>query len=214
MRPVRTIAALLFAATIGTLALSAGPAWAAPVPTLQVSPGSVAAGDTVTVSGSVGPEPAASACATGVLLLSRAFVPTDEFAGVPAVTAAVRPGGTFTATTRIPRSRAAGTYPISGRCGGGNIGASATLEVRAAPTSTTTPAPAPPATAPPGTQPAAPATGPQAAAPTAAGPATPTADHLAGRWIIPGLVALASGTLAALGVWLLYRRHRPAGLGR
>jgi hypothetical protein len=203
MRPVRIIAALVFAATVAMLASSATPAWAAPVPSLRVSPGSVTAGDTVTVSGSVGAEPAGSACATGVLLLSRAFAHTGEFAGVPAVAAAVRPDGTFTATTTIPRSTPARTYDISGRCGGGNLGVSATLTVRAA----LTPAPAPPGTAPPVTQ-------PQVPGPAAAGPATPTADHLAGRWIIPGLAALASGTLAALGVWLLYRRQHPSGLGR
>jgi hypothetical protein len=202
MRPVRIIDVLLFAATVAMLAPLAAPAWAAPVPTLGVSPGSVTAGGDVVVSGSVGSQPAGSACATGVLLLSRAFDHARDFAGVPAVVAAVRPDGTFAVTTRIPRSRAAGAYDITGRCGGGNLGVSATLVVRAAPAPTTTPAP-PPATAPP-------ATGPQAPGPAAAGPSTSTA----GRWIIPGLVGLVTGTLAALGVWLLYRRNHPAGLGR
>jgi hypothetical protein len=193
MRPVRTIAALLLAATVGTLA-PAALAWAAPAATLQVSPGSVAAGDTVVVSGSVGPAPEGSACATSVLLLSRAFVDTHEFAGVPAVTAAVKPGGAFRTTTKIPSSTPAGIYNVSGRCGFGNIGASATLQVRAASTATTsTPATAPPATAPPAT------------APPATQPATSTAD----RWIIPGLVGLAVGALAALGVWLLFRHRHP-----
>jgi hypothetical protein len=160
-----------------------------PAAALRVSPRSVTAGDTVTVSGSVGPGQAGSACASSIELLSRAFDDTHEFAGVPAVTAAVRPDGTFAATTRIPRSRPAGTYDISGRCGGGNIGASATLQVGAASTATTsTPATAPPATAPPATQ-----------------PTTSTAD----RWIIPGLVGLAVGALAALGVWLLFRHRHP-----
>jgi hypothetical protein len=113
-------------------------------PTLQVSPRSVTAGDIVTVSGSLVLAPADSACATSVLLLSDAFVHTDDFAGVPAITTDVKPGGAFTVTTRIPSSKAAGTYIITGRCGGGNIGVSATLVVRAAPPSTTTPAPTPP----------------------------------------------------------------------
>jgi hypothetical protein len=195
MRPVRIIAALLFAATVGMLA-PAAPAWAAPATTLQVSPSSITAGDTVVVSGSVGPAPAGSACAISLMLLSRAFAHTDESAGVPAVIAAVEPGGTFTTTTRIPGSTPAGTYTISGRCGGGNIGVVATLEVRAAPTATTTPAPAPSATAPAATQPTA-----------------STADHRADSWIIPGLVGLAVGALAALGVWLLYRHRHPTGLG-
>jgi hypothetical protein len=172
--------------------LTVRPVTTTPPVALRVSPRSVAAGDTVTVSGSVGPGQAGSACASSIELLSRAFDDTHEFAGVPAVMAAVRPDGTFAATTRIPRSRPAGTYDLSGRCGGGNIGVSAILEVRAAPTATTTPAPAPSATAPPATQPAA-----------------STADS----WVIPGLVGLAVGAVAAVGVWLLYRSRHPTGLG-
>jgi hypothetical protein len=164
-------------------------------PTLQVSPRSVTAGDTVTVSGSLVPAPADSACATSVLLLSNAFVHTDDFAGVPAITTAVKPGGSFTVTTRIPSSKAPGTYPISGRCGGGNLGVSATLVVRAAPTATTTPTP--------------PVTHPQAPAPSpaVAGSASPPAADLASRWVIPGLAAVGASTLAALGLWLYRRRH-------
>jgi hypothetical protein len=209
MRPVRIIAAVVFA----ILTLLTVPAWAAPAApaTLQVSPSSVAAGHSVTVSGSVGPDSAGSECASGVTLFSRAFVHTQDFAGVPAVDAAVRPDGTFTATTTIPRSKAAGSYTITGRCGG-NLGVSATLVVRAPASPTTTPAPVPP-----------PATGPTVTAPAVSAPAitgpptqpaTPAAAHLASRWIIPGLVALGSGTLAALGVWALYRRRHPPGSSR
>jgi hypothetical protein len=214
MRPVRTIAALVLA-TVGMLTLAAAPAGAAPA-TLQVSPASVTAGDTVTVSGSLGPGEAGSECASRLLLLSRAFDDAEDFAGVPMVVAAVKPDGAFAATTRIPRSRAAGSYTISGRCGGGNIGASATLTVRAAPAATTTPAGSPSATAAPATAPSA-TRRPQASTPVAGSatqPATPAADRLADRWVVPGLVALASGALAALAVWLLYRRLHPAGPGR
>jgi hypothetical protein len=42
----------------------------------------------------------------------------------------------------------------------------------------------------------------------------PPRTSTAGRWIIPGLVGLVAGTLAALGMWLLDRRNHPAGLGR
>ena len=111
---------------------------------------------------------------------------------MPAVTAAGHPDGTFAATTTILRATPTGTYDISGRCGGGHIGVVATLSVRAAPAATTTLAPAPPATAPPATQPTA-----------------STADQ--GGWIVPGLVGLAVGALAALGVWLLYRHRHPTG---
>src|SRR5215211_7648653 len=157
MRPVRIIAAIVFA----ILTLLTVPAWASSEPVrLRVSPESVAAGDRVTLSGSVGrPESVAgSECATGVKLLSRAFESTQEFADVPALGAAVRPDGTFTTTTIIPRSRAARTYSITGRCGGANF-AGATLVVRAAPTTpTTTPEPMPPTPTatpshPPATQP-------------------------------------------------------------
>jgi hypothetical protein len=305
MRPVRIIAAFVFAATVGTLTLPAAPAWAVPV-AIDVSPSAVAAGDTVTitVSGAAGPD-----CADSVTLISKAFVHTHDFAGLPAVVATAKPGGVFTATTTIPRSKTAGTYTISGRCGGGNLGVSATLVVRAAPVAihvsptsvpsggtvtlsgsvgpdcpgsviliskafvhthdfaglpavfvpvepgggfstttripstrrpgtytitgrcgggnlgvsatlvvraaaspTTTPAPVPPpATGPPVIQPAVPApavTGPPAQ------PATSAAAQPASRWIIPGLAALGSGTLAALGGWLLYRRRHPAGPSR
>jgi hypothetical protein len=173
---------------------------------LQVSPRSVTAGDPVTVSGWLPPAPG-SECASGVTLLSNAFVHTHDFAGVPAIGAAVKPDGTFTVTTRIPRSKAAGTYTISGRCGGGNIGASATLVVRAAPTPTTTPAPA---------LPAPPVTQPHVSTPMLPvdGPATPTAAQPASRWILPWLAALGSSTLAALGMWLLYRRRHPSSLAR
>jgi hypothetical protein len=181
--------------------------WAAPTTpaaNVHVSPGSIAAGGTVTLSGSVGPAAAGSACASSVTLLSKAYVHTHDFAGLPAVSAAVKPGGAFTATTTIPRSKPAGTYTITGRCGGGNLGVSAMLAVRAAASPTTTPAPAAPsATTPPVSQ-------PQVAAPAVADPSTQPAS----RWIIPGLAALGSGTLAVLAVWLLYRRRHPAGPNR
>jgi hypothetical protein len=185
-----------------------------PPAALRVSPSSVTAGDRVTVSGSVGgPESVAGAeCATGVKLLSRAFESTQEFADVPALGAAVRPDGTFTTTILIPRSRAVGTYSITGRCGGANF-AGAILVVRAAPTSpTTTPEPMSPTPTSPPADP--PVTQPQVPAPMVAGPATQPTSDLASRWVIPGLAALGSGILAALSVWLLDRRRHPARQNR
>jgi hypothetical protein len=311
MRSIRIIAAVVFA----ILTLLGAPAGASSEPVrLQVSPSSVTAGDRVTLSGSVGsPQSGAgSECATGVKLLSRAFDSTQEFADVPALGAAVRPDGIFTTTTVIPRSRAAGTYSITGRCGGANFGgatlvvraatttppaalrvspspvtagggitlagsvgpdqagskcaarvalysnafpitkdagelptlyvaaepdgtfakattiprskaagtyrisahcegifAGATLEVRAAPTTpTTTPEPMSPTPQDPPADP--PVTQPQVPAPMVAGPATQPTSQLASRWVLPGLAALGSGILAALSLWLLYRRRRPA----
>jgi hypothetical protein len=117
---------ILFAATIGMFTLLATPAWASPIAVaIHVSPSSVPAGQPVTLSGSVGPD------CPGPVTISKAFVHTHDFAGLPAVFATVKQGGAFTTTTRIPRSKAAGTYTITGRCGGGNLGVSATLRVRA-----------------------------------------------------------------------------------
>jgi hypothetical protein len=70
------------------------------------------------------------------------------------------------------------------------------------------PAPvAPVVTAPPVTRPPVPA--PAVTLPPSQ-PTTPAAAKPVHWWIIPGLVALASGALAALGVWLWYRRRHPA----
>src|SRR6266540_1283062 len=203
MRPARSITALMFAATVGLLTLLAAPAWAAPTTppfAVHVSPSPVAAGHAVTLSGSVGPDSAGSDCAGGVALLSKAFVHTYDFADVPAVIAAVKPDGAFTATTTIFCAKPVGTYTITGRCGGGNLGASATLVVRAAASPTITAAPTPLATSP--------------SALAVTGPAAPAAAQPTSRWVIPWLAALGSGTLAALGMWLLYRRRHLAGLGR
>jgi hypothetical protein len=172
-----------------------------PPAALRVSPSSVTAGDRVTLSGSVGPHKAGSECATRVTLYSNAFPVTKDAGELPTLYAVAKPDGTFTTTTTIPRSRAAGTYRISAHCEG--IFAGATLEVRvAATTPTTTTEPMSPTPSDP------PVTQPQP--PMVAGPATQPTSQLASRWIIPGLAALGSGTLAALGVWLLYRRRHPA----
>ena len=214
MRPVRIIAALLFAATVTMLMLLAAPAWAAsttPPVVIHVSPSPVVAGHSVTVSGSVGPEAAGSDCSS-IILYSDAFAPTNNLGYMTPVYTTAKPSGTFTTTTTIPRSKPAGTNTITGRCGGGNLGVSATLVVRAAASPTTTPAPtAPPVTHPPVSQPAVPA---PAVTGSPTQPATTAAARPASRWIIPGLVALGSGALAVLGVWLLYRRRHPAGPSR
>jgi hypothetical protein len=73
----------------------------------------------------------AGGCPAGdqVTLMSRAFSPAHNFAGVPAISTRVRPGGGFSTTTQIPSGLAAGRYVITGRCGGGNLGVSASLTV-------------------------------------------------------------------------------------
>ncbi len=119
MRPVRIIAALLFAVTVAMLTPLAAPAWAASTTTpvvVHVSPSPVVAGHTVTVSGSVGPDNAGSDCAS-IILYSDAFAPTNDLGYMIAVYTTAKPDGTFTATTMISHSKAAGTYPILGGLG-------------------------------------------------------------------------------------------------
>lgn len=92
---------------------------------LLVSPGTVHRGGTVTINGSAGDCPRGDA----VTIISRAFPRSHEFAGVPAVFATVGANGRFHATTRIPLRRRVGTYLVTARCGGGNLGVAARLRV-------------------------------------------------------------------------------------
>jgi hypothetical protein len=75
----------------------------------------------------------AGGCTAGdhVTILSRVFAGTHSFAGVPAVFAQVGSAGRFSTRTRIPARRAPGRYGLTARCGGGNLGVSATLTVTA-----------------------------------------------------------------------------------
>ena len=92
---------------------------------LAVTPATVRHGRTVLVRGVAG------GCTSGdaVTIISRAFRATHSFAGVPAVYAQVGSAGRFSAVTRIPLTRAPGTYTVTARCGGGNLGITAHLTV-------------------------------------------------------------------------------------
>jgi hypothetical protein len=94
---------------------------------LTVTPGAVRRGGTVVVSGVAG------GCTAGdqVTISSRAFAATHTFAGIPALYAQVGSAGRFTAKARIPAARLPGTYVLTARCGGGNLGISAHLVVSA-----------------------------------------------------------------------------------
>jgi hypothetical protein len=94
---------------------------------LTVKPGTVRRGATVVVSGVAG------GCTAGdrVTISSRAFAATHSFAGLPALYAQVGSAGRFSVTTRIPATRQPGTYVLTARCGGGNLGVSARLAVKA-----------------------------------------------------------------------------------
>ena len=95
-------------------------------PSIRATPSSVAAGQSVRVSGLAGGCPAGSQ----VTLISRAFSHAHDFAGVSAVFATVRADDTYAVSTRIPAARQAGIYSITARCGGGSFGVSAQLRVR------------------------------------------------------------------------------------
>jgi hypothetical protein len=122
VRPGRRIALALALLTVG----GAATALAAPSLKIQVSPSGAYRGEVVRVFGTV-----AGGCAPGgdVTLISEAFSPAHEFAGIPAIFARVRSDGSFSKRTRIPRGRAPGRYSIRGRCGGGNLGVSARLRI-------------------------------------------------------------------------------------
>ena len=68
-----------------------------------------------------------------VTLISPAFAGLGEFAGVGATTATADASGNFTTTVTLSPSVAPGTYDITGRCGGGNLGVGATLTVAPTP---------------------------------------------------------------------------------
>jgi len=92
---------------------------------LTVTPRTVRRGRTVLVRGVAG------GCTSGdtVTILSRAFPATHSFAGVPAALGEVGSAGRFSAVVRIPLRRAPGTYTVTARCGGGNLGVVARLTV-------------------------------------------------------------------------------------
>jgi len=92
---------------------------------LAVRPTTVRRGRTVLVRGVAG------GCTAGdtVTILSRAFPATRSFAGVPAVYGQIGSAGRFSAVARIPLVRAPGTYTVTARCGGGNLGIVARLTV-------------------------------------------------------------------------------------
>jgi hypothetical protein len=121
MRPIGKCSVVL--AVVAGVAVAPAGALAA---SLNVSPARVTAGDKTRVFGSVG-----SGCAVGntVTLLSRAFPRTHTFAGVPAVSTPVRANHRYSVKVRIPATRAPGSYQVSGRCGGGNLGVSRRLRV-------------------------------------------------------------------------------------
>jgi hypothetical protein len=102
--------------------------------TINVSPTTVAPGGNVRLSGDILANGTPGCDVTGnVTLISNAFVGLGEFAGVGAVDLPLDPTGSFDSTVTLSASVAPGTYSISGRCGGGNLGITATIVVSALP---------------------------------------------------------------------------------
>ena len=105
----------------------AAPVAAAPATSLQVSPTSEAAGGSVQVSGTCEAN-------TSGFALSHAFLhdASHDFAGVGAAPFQTDAAGGFAVTAEIPTSIAPGSYDVTARCGGGNLGLTATLIVTTA----------------------------------------------------------------------------------
>ncbi|MDX6409678.1 MAG: hypothetical protein QOE13_2749 [Gaiellaceae bacterium] len=117
---------MLVCATATAALLSVPVIATAAVSSLTLTPSSVRRGQVVAIKGS------ADGCTVGntVFIISRAFVHSHDFAGLPAVLARVRYGGSFATTTRIPRSKRPERYTVTARCGGGNLGVLKHLTVR------------------------------------------------------------------------------------
>jgi len=104
--------------------------------TIDVNPPTVDTGGQVIVSGDVLADGTPGCTVPGdVTLISDAFVGLGEFAGTGATTATADASGSFTTTVTLSPDVAPGTYTVTGRCGGGNLGVSASLTVAPAPVS-------------------------------------------------------------------------------
>jgi hypothetical protein len=102
--------------------------------TIVVSPTSVSTSGTVAVSGDVSAGEVLGCEVPGpVTLISNAFSGISEFAGQGAVMLPVDATGHFSSSVTLKPSVAAGTYTITGRCGGGNLGVIANLTVTGLP---------------------------------------------------------------------------------
>jgi len=92
-------------------------------PRLSLHPRIVRAGHDVRVTGNADGCPRRDQ----VFILSRAFT-GRVFAGVGGAVARVRAAGFFSAVAHV-RARAHGTYRVTARCGGGNLGVAPRLKV-------------------------------------------------------------------------------------
>ena len=126
MKGVQVVRVSILVVVLAAVSVSVASASRLVHPTLHASPNPVKAGHVLTLKGNAKP-----GCTTGdsVTLMSKAFVGTHKFAGIPAVYARVKSGGAFKTTTTIPSSKSAGMYTVTARCGGGNFGVEVHLHV-------------------------------------------------------------------------------------
>jgi hypothetical protein len=123
------------AAGFGAIVLTGAPSWAA---TIIVTPSTIIAGHSVTVSGSCAPDLNTSGEAVSSAFLHDA---SHDFAGVGAAFFHTNPTtGAFSVSAFVPAAVAPGAYNVSVRCGGGLLGAATLTVVSGATTSTTAPA--------------------------------------------------------------------------
>jgi hypothetical protein len=99
---------------------------------ISVDPTTASPGDSVTIAGNV-PTDGCPADDAAQLTSTAELFPPDGF-GPPAGRDA---SGNFSIQYAVPASTQVGTYSIGVRCGGGNVGISAELEIVAAPVTTT-----------------------------------------------------------------------------
>ena len=120
----------MIAALVGLAAFA--PAALASSHFLKVSPGKVAQGNVVTVSGSVDHGCEIGHKGDAATIYSKAFkgATKHNFAGIPSVSASLAKSktGAFSIKVRLSSSVKTGKYSVGGRCGGGNFG-STTLTV-------------------------------------------------------------------------------------
>jgi hypothetical protein len=129
MHRIPRFAALAIALGLALPLVSTGSASAA---TISANPSTVVAGGQVTVSGDVLANGTPGCTVPGeVTLISPAFAGLGEFAGTPATVATADASGNFSTTVTIAASVAPGTYDITGRCGGGNLGVTGSITVMA-----------------------------------------------------------------------------------
>jgi hypothetical protein len=123
----RTTSRVVGAFALAVLAVLAQASAAAAAASITVSPSSAAPGTSVTVSGNI-PVSGTASCAAGdpaQLTSSDGLFPPDGF-GPQAQRDA---SGNFSVQYTIPASTPAGSYSIGLRCGGGNVGITASLTV-------------------------------------------------------------------------------------